>query len=269
MKLDSTSTTPLRTGREIPIIGFGTWSVYNPEVVRSAIELGYMLIDTSGDYGTQPAVGKGVRASGVPREDIYITTKVEADDDGYVAAQDNAAELGLPYVDLTLIHWPPQTGVGEQLWGLLRQAKQDGLTTDIGVSNYSVKQIQQLVDMTGEVPVVNQIEWSPFGHDMEMLEFCRANDIVIQAYSPLTKGKRLNDRTLLQMALDHGKTPGQVLIRWNLQLGTIPIMRAKSREHQQENIDVFDFELSDQDMADLGSLNELFSTLGSLSYAQH
>lgn len=267
MKLKPTSTVPLRTGREMPIIGFGTWGIDDADVIRSAITTGYMLVDTAGNYGTQQAVGQGVRASDVPREDVYITTKVESDEDAYVAAQENAAELGMPYADLTLIHWPPEQGAGEKQWELLMRAKQDGLTTDIGVSNYSIQQMEQLVAMTGEVPAVNQIEWTPFGHDMEMLEFCQANKIIIQAYSPLTQGKRLNDPTVMRIALAHRKTPSQVLIRWNLQLGTVPIVRARSRAHQQEDIDVFDFELSDQDMADLDSLNELFSALGTLTYA--
>lgn len=251
----------------MPVIGLGTWALDNTDrAVKSAIDLGYMLIDTSGDYGTQPGVGKGFKESGAKREDVYIVTKVENTDDTYVAAQDNVAELGLPYADLMLIHWPPPSGVGSELWQGLIQARQDGITTDIGVSNYSVKQIQQLVEMTGEVPVVNQIEWTPFGHDIDMLDFCRENGIIIQAYSPLTHGKRLDDKTVKRIAAKHIKTSSQILIRWCLQTGTVPIIKAASPDHQRENINVFDFELDDQDMADLDSLNDLYSTLGSLSY---
>jgi len=269
MTLDSTSTVPLHTGRQMPVIGLGTWALRNTaEAVKSAIELGYMMIDTSGDYGTQPGVGKGYKESGAAREDVYIVTKVEDTDDAYTAAQNNLSELGLPYADLMLIHRPPRDNVGQQLWEGLIQSKQDGLTTDIGVSNYSVDQIQKLVNMTGEVPVVNQIEWTPFGHEFEMLDFCRENGITIQAYSPLTHGERLDDPTVQRIATKHHKTPSQVLIRWCLQVGTVPIIKAGSPEHQQENIDVFDFELEDQDMADLDGLNELFSALGSLSYAR-
>lgn len=267
MKLDTTSTVRLRTGRQMPVIGLGTWALSDTDqAVKSAIDLGFMMIDTSGDYGTQPGVGKGFKESGAKREDVYIVTKVEDTDDAYIAAQNNIAELGLPYADLMLIHRPPHNSVGEHLWQGLIQSRQDGIVTDIGVSNYSTEQIQKLVDMTGEVPVVNQIEWTPFGHDIDMLNFCRENGIIIQAYSPLTHGERLGDKTVKRIAQRHVKTPSQVLIRWCLQVGTVPIVKAASPDHQREDINVFDFELDDQDMADLDSLNDLFSALGSLSY---
>ena len=267
MNLSPTSTVSLHTGRSMPIVGLGTWELNDTvEAVQSALALGYMMVDTSSDYGTQPGVGRALRGSGIKREDYYVVTKVEQDDDSYVRAQQNLDELGLPYADLMLIHRPPKVGVGEQLWEGLIQSRRDGLVTDIGVSNYSIEQIQKLGDHTGEVPVVNQIEWTPFGHDMQMLHFCQENGIVLQAYSPLTRGERLDDPTLERIAGGHHKLPTQVLVRWNLQLGVVPIAKAGTKEHQSENIDVFDFDLSDQDMTDLGNLNEHYSSLGSLSY---
>jgi 2,5-diketo-D-gluconate reductase A len=178
----------------------------------------------------------------------------------------NLAELRLEHADLVLIHRPPERGVGEDLWRGLRRAKREGLTRDIGVSNYSIEQIEELVYRTGELPVVNQIEWTPFGHSPRMLDFCHDNDIVIQAWSPLTRGTRLNDDKLAAMAARYGRTPAQLLIRWNLQLGVVPLPKANHATHQRDNLHVFDFEISQLDMAKLRTLNEHYSALGQLQY---
>lgn len=226
------------------------------------------MIDTSFDYGTEPGVNTGLAASGIDREDVYIVTKVEEDEDAYKAAQKNLQELGLDYADLILIHRPPKQGVGEGLWEGLRRAKREGLTKDIGVSNYRIEQLKELADKSGDMPVVNQIEWSPFGHSWEMLEFCQQNNIVIMAYSPLTRNQRINDESLKELAEKYKKEPAQILLRWNLQLGTVPVPKANRREHQEANLNIFDFELSADDMATLNGLNEGFSTFGSpLPYA--
>jgi 2,5-diketo-D-gluconate reductase A len=166
-----------------------------------------------------------------------------------------------------LIHRPPEDGVGVELWEGLVRARKEGLARDIGVSNYSSGQLQDLARATGEVPVVNQIEWSPFGHSPPMFEFCRANGIVIQAYSPLTRAERLDDERLREIASRYERTPAQILIRWNLQLGTVPLPKANRKRHLEENIEVFDFEISDADMSALTGLNEEYSSLGSLAYA--
>jgi 2,5-diketo-D-gluconate reductase A len=151
----------------------------------------------------------------------------------------------------------------------LRRARDEGLTKDIGVSNYSIEQIQELADKSGEMPVVNQIEWSPFGHSSEMFDFCRDNGVVIQAYSPLTRGKRLDDQRLSEIAANYGKSPAQILIRWSMQLGTVPLPKANQIKHLEENIEVFDFELTKEDMNMLSGFNERFSALGkSLKYLQ-
>lgn len=162
-----------RSGNEIPIIGLGTWQLTNdtPGTIAYALELGYPMIDTSGDYGTQPGIAEGIKKSGAARDDFYLVTKVEETDNAYEATQHNLQELELDYADLMLIHRPPADGVGEELWRGLMQAKEEGLTRDIGVSNYSIEQIQALIDRTGEVPVVNQIEWSPFGYSQAMYDF--------------------------------------------------------------------------------------------------
>lgn len=260
----------LHTGREMPILGLGTWQLNKDTVdtIRKALGLGYPMIDTSGDYGTQPDIGMGIKKSGFERADFYLVTKVEEDDIAYEATKDNLAELGLSYADLMLVHRPPHFGVGEGLWRGLIRARDDGLTKDIGVSNYSIEQMQALIDKTGEVPAVNQIEWSPFGHSKQMLGYCQENGIVIQAYSPLTRGERLDDPLLQAIAQVHGKTAGQVLVRWNLQQGVVPIIKANDTDHLKENIDVFDFDLDEDEMRKLDNLNEEYSSLGShqLSY---
>lgn len=258
-------TVQLRTLRYMPIIGLGTWELRfdTAEVIAHALEAGYCMIDTSGDYGTESGIGKGIKRSSIARDDFYLVTKVEdTDDDAYEALQKNLSELQLDYVDLTLIHRPPREGVGEDLWRNLMRAKEKGLTRDIGVSNYSKAQIIKLAGLTGEVPVVNQIEWSPFGWSKEMLDFCHLNDIVIQAYSPLTHGKRLDDSTLKEVADKHERTPAQVLIRWCLQMGTVPLVKANQLQHLEENLGAFDFELDLEDMIMLAELNENYSALG-------
>lgn len=269
--MNAQSRATLRSGNKIPIIGLGTWKLTRDtaDTVAKALELGYRLIDTSGDYGTQPGVGEGFRQHGINREDIFLTTKVEETDDAYEATRQDLKELGMNYADLMLIHRPPEDGAGLDLWQGLIRAKKEGFARDIGVSNYSADQIQALIDATGEVPAVNQIEWSPFGHSMEMLGYCQENGIIIQSYSPLTRHERLEDDTLKQIAARYDKTPAQLVIRWNLQLGNIPVIKANSEEHLRENLDVFDFSITDRDMGGINAMNEEYSALGSLPYIKH
>jgi 2,5-diketo-D-gluconate reductase A len=258
----------LASGTRIPVMGLGTWQLRGEgETVQRALELGYRLIDTSGDYGTQPAVGEGMRGSGLERQEIFLVTKVEETEDGYDATKDRLRDLQLDYADLMLIHRPPDKGAGEWIWEGLIRAKQEGLCREIGVSNYATDQIHAVTEATGERPAVNQIEWTPFGHTRGMLDYCREHEILIQSYSPLTRGERLDDSTLAEIARRHGKTPAQVLIRWNIQLEVNPVPKASTREHLQENIDVFDFELGDEEMDRLSGLNERYSALAGLAYA--
>lgn len=259
----------LRTGNAMPVMGLGTWQLTEDTAgtVVAALGIGYCLIDTSGDYGTQLGIADGIGRSGVKRSDFYLVTKVEETDDAYEATRKNLRELRLGHADLMLIHRPPRAGAGEDLWRGLIRAKAEGLTRDIGVSNYSTDLIDGLIDATGEVPVVNQIEWSPFGRSDDMLRYARDRNIVIQAYSPLTRTKRLGDDKLVAIAAKYRKSPAQLLIRWNLQHGTVPLPKANRRRHLEENIDVFDFEIEADDMALLDRLNEHYSSLGTLPYA--
>jgi 2,5-diketo-D-gluconate reductase A len=268
--MDANTTLRLNTGRDMPVFGLGTWQLTNDTAgtIEEALRLGYRMIDTSGDYGTQPGVGDGLRRSGVPRDEVYVTTKVEEHDDAYEATRRNLDELGLEYVELMLIHRPPPRGVGEALWDGLLRAREEGLTRDIGVSNYSVDQMSRLAAASGEMPAVNQIEWSTFGWSREMLDYCRQRQVAIQAYSPLTRARRLDDPRLMAICAEYDMTPAQVLLRWGLQLGVAPIPKANRRDHLAENLDAFERELSDRHMAHLGELNEQSSALGSsLQYA--
>lgn len=250
----------------MPVFGLGTWqlTIDTAGTVGSAFELGYRLIDTSSDYETQPGIGEAIK--NIDRKNIYVTTKVEETDDAYERTKSNLDELGLDFIDLMVIHRPPPVGAGEDLWEGLIMAKEEGLIKDIGVSNYSTELIDKLIASSGEVPTVNQIEWSPFGYSHEMLKYCQDKKIIIQAYSPLTRTKRLDDERLVQIAQSYQRTPAQTLIRWNLQLGTVPIPKANQSQHLEENIKVFDFEITTEDMDLLNDLNEKYSCLGILPY---
>ncbi|HEU4607700.1 MAG TPA: aldo/keto reductase [Chitinophagaceae bacterium] len=269
--MDINSTVNLHSGNKMPIMGLGTWQLANDTAgtIADALTLGYRMIDTSGDYGTQPGIGEGIKSSGIKRDLIYLVTKVEETDDAYEATRKNLGELKLDYANLVLIHRPPVAGPGQELWEGLIKAKKEGLAKDIGVSNYPIDFIQELMNSTGEVPAVNQIEWSPFGYSEEMLRFCRDKQIIIQAYSPLTRIKLLNDSTLSDVASHYKKTPAQILIRWNLQMGTVPLPKANQPKHLEENINVFDFEINQVDMTTLNGLNEHFSSIGSLPYVEY
>lgn len=266
--MNKDSTIQLRSGNAIPVLGLGTWLLTHDTAgaVVYALELGYPLIDTSSDYGTHHGINMAIRKSHFDRENVYVSTKVEETDDAYKRSKSNLRELGLDYIDLMLIHRPPFTGDGELLWEGLIRARDEGLARDIGVSNYSTELIDRLVAASGEVPAVNQIEWSPFGHSDRMKRYCEKNKIIIQAYSPLTRATRLDDETLVQTARRYGKTAAQILVRWDIQQDYVPIPKANQKQHLEENIDVFDFEISESDIRLLNGLNDHYSSLGFLPY---
>jgi len=270
---ESTLLTPeschlLPSGNQMPLLGLGTWHLSHHTVnsLCSALRMGYRMIDTSADYHTQRGIGEAIKACDADRDDLYIITKVDPDEDGYEATRRNLAQMKLNYADLVLIHRPPKEGLHEKAWDGLRRAKRDGLVHDIGVSSYSIHQIEELVYRSGEMPAVNQIEWTPFGHSPSLLDFCRDNGILIQSWSPLTRAERLNDDRISGMAARYGKTPAQLLLRWNLQQGVVPLPKANHVQHQRDNLSVFDFEITTADMIKLGSFNEHYSALGRLLY---
>lgn len=263
--MDSHSTVRLHSGREMPVIGLGTWELTHAtaDTVEYALHLGYRMIDTATDYGSQPGIGEALRRTDVDRENIFLVAKVEEDEDAYEATGRYLSEMRQDYADLMLIHRPPPGGVGVELWQGLIRAREAGLTREIGVSNYTTEEIDRLVESTGEIPVVNQIEWSPFGWSPDMLDYCRARGIVIQAYSPLTRARRLGDERLSRMTAEYGGTPAQLLLRWALQKGGVPLPKANRKEHLLENLGAFEVRISGDDMEMLDTFNEHYSSLGS------
>jgi len=259
----------LPSGNRMPLLGLGTRELnfHTVDTVCNALEMGFRMLDTSPGYHTQRGIGDAIRACGFERHDIFVITHVESHGDIYAAIHKNLAQLRLEYADLALIHGVPQHDAGEMAWHGLRRAKRDGLAHDIGVDGFPIESVEELVYRTGEMPAINQLEWSPFGHSPRMLDFCHDNGICILARSPLTRARRLNDDKVGTMAARYGKTPAQLLIRWNLQLGVVPLPKANHVQHLRDNLNVFDFEIAPQDMTRLNGLNEYYSVLDKLAYA--
>jgi diketogulonate reductase-like aldo/keto reductase len=227
--------------------------------VAHALKTGYRLIDTAAFYGNEADVGAAVRDSGVAREEIFITTKLWNDDHGYdqaLRAFDASMDrLGLDVVDLYLIHWPVSARRKDS-WRALERIRKDGRARAIGVSNYTIAHLRELLEASETVPAVNQVEFSPFLYQRELLEFCRSKSIVLEAYCPLTRAERLTDARLLKIAFVHKRTAAQVMIRWGLQRGVIEIPKSKNPARIEENADVFDFELSEAEMGALDGFSE-------------
>lgn len=226
-----------------------------------ALKTGYRLIDTATIYGNEESVGRAIQDSGIARKDIFVTTKLWNNDQGKDSApqalKKSLDKLGLEYVDLYLIHWPvPETRV--ESWHALEELQKQGLALSIGVSNFMVKHLKELLDASGVVPAVNQIELHPFNYKQrqEVVEFCREHDIVVEAYSPLAQATKLDNPVIAAVAGQVDKAPTQVMLRWAIQKGTIPLPKSATPEHIEANFNVFDFELKDTQMAELDSLNE-------------
>jgi 2,5-diketo-D-gluconate reductase A len=242
-------------GVRMPLLGLGTWEARGAAVERAveyALEIGYRHIDTALMYGNERQVGRGLVASGVPRDDVFITTKLWPDRAGRERAtlEESLGSLGLERVDLWLIHWPPGGRARPDVWEKFIEAQADGLATAIGVSNYTVDQIDELERATGRLPAVNQIEWSPSLYDADEVNALRERGVTLEGYSPL-KTTNLADPRLVRTAEAHGVTPVQVVIRWHLQHEIVVIPKSTHEERIRENWDVFGFELSDDELAEL------------------
>lgn len=255
-------TIQLRDGTAIPQVGYGVFQIPEAETeaaVGMAIEAGYRSIDTAALYGNEAGVGRALATSGVPREELYVTTKVWNDAQGYErtlrAFDDSLRRLGLDYVDLYLIHWPaPQQDRYVDTWRALIRLQEQGLTRSIGVSNFQPAHLRRLIEETGVVPVVNQVELHPFLQQRDVRAAHAELGIVTEAWSPLAKG-RLDDGTIADIAKRHGKTPAQVVLRWHVQLGNVVIPKSVTPSRITENIDLFDVELSDEDMDAIAALD--------------
>jgi len=253
----------LRDGHSMPQLGFGVWQVPPDEVVApvaTALAAGYRLIDTAAAYRNEKGVGRAIAESGIPRDELFVTTKLWNPDHGYdkthSAFEDSLGRLGLDWLDLYLIHWPvPSAGLYVEAWKAMIDLVDRGLVRSIGVSNFNPAHVQRLIDETGVVPVVNQVELHPGFAQPEVRAFDAAHDIVTEAWSPLGQGRGLLDDPVLgAVAQAHGRTPAQVALRWNLQLGNVVIPKSVTPARIRANLEVFDFELDDDDMARVAAL---------------
>lgn len=254
----------LNNGITMPQLGYGVWKVPNEEAVKPvemALETGYRSIDTAKVYGNEEGVGKAIANSGIPREELFITTKVWNSDHGYentLAAFDASLDrLGLDYVDLYLIHWPtPKYDEYIDTYKALEKLYADGRVRAIGVCNFEVEHLERLLEECEVVPVLNQVECHPYLQQKELREFCKKHDIFLEAYSPLMNGKDvLQDATIQKIAEEKGKTPAQIILRWHLQSDIIVIPKSVTPSRIEENFELFDFELTDQEMAIIEELD--------------
>jgi len=252
----------LNDGTAIPQVGFGVFKV-PPEdtqkVVLAALEAGYRHIDTAQMYRNEAGVGAAIRASGIPRDEIYVTTKLNNDMHGYDTAlwalDGSLQRLKLSFVDLFLIHWPmPAKQDYVETWTALESLKADGGATSIGVSNFQPAHLNRLLAETGTVPAVNQIELHPNFPQHELRTLHAEHNIATEAWSPLARGALLDDQSVVALAEKYGKTPAQTILRWHIQLGNIVIPKSVTPERIASNIQVFDFELTDQEMASINGL---------------
>jgi len=248
----------------MPAVGLGVAELSDDETERAvsaALEIGYRSIDTAAVYGNEAAVGRAIAASGIPRAELFVTSKLANADQGFNTAQDainvSLDRLGLDYVDLYLIHWPmAQLGKYVDAFGGLIQARGNGHARSIGVCNFTEEHIQMVIDLTYFTPAVNQIELHPLLNQAELRASNAQHNIVTEAYSPLGVGKLLDNPTVKSIAGEYGRTPAQVLIRWSLQLGNVVIPRSANPERIANNLDVFDFELAAEHMEALNGLND-------------
>ncbi len=257
-------TITLNDEHSIPVVGLGVAELSDEDTERAvttALQAGYRLIDTAAAYGNEEVVGRAIAASGIPREELFVTTKVATEDQGYSTAkeafQHSLERLGLDYVDMYLIHWPAaQLGKYVDTYGALQILQQDDLVRSIGVCNFLEEHLRTIIELTYTSPAVNQIELHPLLNQAELRRFDADNGIVTEAYGPLGIGNVLDDPTIGSIAEAHGKSPAQVCIRWSIQLGNVVIPRSGNPERITSNIDVFDFELTGDQMDAINALND-------------
>ncbi len=256
----------LNDGETIPQLGLGVWQARDgsevKQAVLSALQAGYRLIDTAAMYGNEQGVGEAIRESGIPREEIKVTTKLWNSSHGRKSAikafDASLSALGLDYIDLYLIHWPvPKQNMFVETWQALEELKQSGRATSIGVCNFAIEHLERLQAESSTVPSINQIELHPRLQQQELRHYCREHLIQVESWSPIggNGGDLLSDPLLVEIASAYQKTPAQIVIRWHIQLELIVIPKSVHENRIIQNADVFDFELSAQDMERIGTLN--------------
>lgn len=253
----------LNDGRRMPQLGLGVWRTPADEtarVVATALSAGYRAVDTAAVYGNEAGVGEGIRASGLPRGEVFVTTKLWNESQGYdraLRAFDKSLErLGLDHVDLYLIHWPcPQQDLFVESWKALVRLREEGRAGSIGVSNFRVGDLERIIGETGVTPAVNQIELHPRFSQADLREAHARLGVLTESWSPLGQGQLLDEPVLTRLAERHGKTPAQIILRWHVQLGLLVIPKSVNPQRIAQNLDVFDFELDAAEMAAVASLD--------------
>ncbi|HEY1439328.1 MAG TPA: aldo/keto reductase [Mycobacterium sp.] len=248
----------------MPVLGLGVADLSDDEAERAvsaALEIGCRLIDTAAVYGNEAGVGRAIAASGIPRAELFVTTKLATEDHGFIKAQEACSasleRLGLDYVDLYLVHWPaPSVGKYVDSFGGMIQSRGEGHARSIGVANFTEDYLTTVIDLSFVTPVVNQVELHPLLNQDELRKANAQHNVVTQSYTPLVLGKLMDNPTVSSVAGEYGKTPAQVLLRWNLQLGNAVIFRSAKPEHIAGNLDVFDFELAAEHMDAINGLND-------------
>jgi diketogulonate reductase-like aldo/keto reductase len=251
----------LNNGLKMPILGLGTWALSGSSAIRAvnwALEEGYRLIDTATIYGNEREIGKAIKQSSIKRENIFLTSKVWETDFGFKstikAFESSLRKLKTDYLDLYLIHWP-RKGRSET-WQALVRLYEENRVKSIGVSNYTIEHLEKLLEETSIIPAVNQVEFSPFLYQKDLLEYCKEKNIQLEAYSPLTRAHKLDNHLLKKLSQKYSKTPAQVLLRWIIQHNIIPIPKSSSKNHIKENAKVFNFTIEENDMKKLNDLNQ-------------
>ena len=263
----SDTTLPLNAGTRIPQVGFGVWQIpaggATRRAVLAALEFGYRHVDTARIYGNESDVGEAVRASGIPRTEVFVTTKLWNDDQGYDqtlrAFDQSLKRLGFDYIDLYLLHWPVE-GKRLESWRALEKIYDEKRARAIGVSNFLVPHLEELLRVARHLPAVDQIELTPFLQRRETCSTCRRHGIVVEAYSPLTRGRRLDHPVVVGVSKRIGRTAAQVLLRWGVQHGFVVIPKSTKPQRIAENGSVFDFVLDENSMRELDALEEDLAT---------
>lgn len=253
----------LSNGVKIPIIGFGTYKLQNENdeacnIVKEAINAGYRSIDTASFYNNEEGVGKGIRESGLPREELFVTTKVWVNDEGYEnttkAFNKSLEKLGLDYIDLYLVHWPTENI--KETWRAIENLYREKKVRAIGVCNCTVKQLEEIIGFSEINPMVNQVEIHPNRSEKELLKVCKRHNIVVQAWSPIMRGQLSSNSIIKNLAQKYDKSEAQIILRWHLQNNVIAIPKTSHPKRIKENIDIFDFEIEKEDMENIDSINK-------------
>jgi diketogulonate reductase-like aldo/keto reductase len=262
MQLNINSKLKLNNGGEIPYLGLGTYDIRGrkevDKAIHSAFEAGYRLIDTAAAYYNEKEIGEAIKSSGVPREEIFITTKLDNSDHGYQqtlkAFDKSLKKLDTDYVDLYLIHWPERKR--NESWKVMEELLKQGKSKAIGISNYMISHLEDLKKNSSVLPAVNQFEFNPFVFEREVKEYCQNLGVAVEAYTPIARGRKFKHPEIKKLSEKYGKTPAQLMLRWGLQHNVIVIPKSSNPERIKENADIFDFNISDEDIKILNSLDE-------------